>query len=59
MPSELKEASTKTVELEQTPEQVKAILGQPDKIVSLGAKKIFVYKDMKIVFVDERVSDVQ
>jgi len=27
--------------------------------VSLGAKKIFVYKDMKIVFVDERVSDVQ
>lgn len=32
---------------------------KPDKIVHLGAKMIYVYKDMKIVFVDEKVSDVQ
>jgi len=57
--TEVKAASTKSVELGQTPGQVEAILGRPDKIVNLGAKKIYVYKDMKIVFVDEKVSDVQ
>jgi hypothetical protein len=57
--AELKAASTKSVELGQTPEQVEAVLGRPEKIVNLGAKKIYVYKDMKIVFVDDKVSDVQ
>ena len=57
--AEVKAASTKSVELGQTPQQVEAILGRPDKIVNLGAKKIYVYKDMKIVFVDEKVADVQ
>jgi hypothetical protein len=57
--STVKAASTKSVELGQSPEQVETILGRPDKIVNLGAKKIYVYKDMKIVFVDEKVSDVQ
>jgi hypothetical protein len=54
-----KAASTKSVELGQSPEQVQAILGQPEKIVNLGPKKIFVYKDMKIVFQDDKVADVQ
>ncbi len=57
--SELKAANTKSVEMGQSPGQVEAILGRPDKVVNLGAKKIYVYKDMKIVFVDEKVSDVQ
>lgn len=57
--AEVKAASTKSVELGQTPAQVEAILGRPDKIVNLGPKKIYVYKDMKIVFVDEKVADVQ
>jgi len=56
---EVKVAATKSVELGQTPEQVEAVLGRPDKIVNLGAKKVYVYKDMKIVFVDDKVSDVQ
>ncbi|HEY6390908.1 MAG TPA: hypothetical protein VIX89_06510 [Bryobacteraceae bacterium] len=56
---EAKAASTKTVELGQTQDQVKAALGSPDKIVNLGAKTIFVYKDMKVVFQDGKVSDVQ
>ncbi len=47
---------TKTVALGQTPEQVEAILG---RIVDLGQKKVYVYKDMKIVFVDSKVADVQ
>lgn len=54
-----KAASTKTVQLGQTPEEVEAILGRPEKIVELGPKKIYVYKDMKIVFTDGKVADVQ
>ena len=57
--SELKASNTKSVEMGQTPEQVEAILGRPEKIVNLGPKKIYVYKDMKIVFADEKVADVQ
>jgi hypothetical protein len=39
--------------------QVKAIQGDPDKIVDLGAKKIYVYRDLKITFIDGKVSDIQ
>ena len=52
-------SSANTVTLGQTPEDVIAILGSPEKKIDLGAKKIFVYKDMKIVFIDGKVSDVQ
>ena len=45
--------------LGQTIDQVVAGLGQPDKVVNLGSKKIYVYKDLKITFLDGRVSDVQ
>lgn len=51
--------TTKTVALGQTPEQVESVLGKPDKIVDLGPKKIYVYKDMKVIFQDGKVSDVQ
>jgi len=57
--SEAQAANTKTVELGQTPDQVKAAVGAPDKIIKLGAKEVYVYKDMKVVFVDGKVSDVQ
>ena len=56
---EAQAASTKTVELGQTPDQVKSAVGAPDKIIKLGAKEVYVYKDMKVVFVDGKVSDVQ
>jgi hypothetical protein len=56
---EAKAASTKSVDLGQSPEQVEAILGKPDKIVNLGPKTIYVYKDMKIIFLQSKVSDVQ
>ena len=45
--------------LGQTTAQVVAGLGQPDKVVDLGSKKIYIYKDLKITFVDGKVSDVQ
>jgi hypothetical protein len=45
--------------LGQTTDQVVAGLGRPDKVVDLGSKKIYVYRDLKITFVDGKVSDVQ
>jgi hypothetical protein len=43
----------------QTPDQVEAVLGQPDKIVNFGSKQIFIYKDLKVTFLNGKVSDVQ
>lgn len=47
------------IEKGQTPDQVKAALGNPDKIVNLGTKLIYVYKDIKVTFLNGKVSDVQ
>jgi hypothetical protein len=48
-----------TIALGQTPEQVVAMKGQPLSKVNLGAKLMYVYSDMKIVFMHGKVSDVQ
>ena len=48
-----------TVEIGQTPDQVTAILGQPEKILNLGTKQIYVYKDLKVTFVKGKVTDAQ
>jgi hypothetical protein len=53
------QAQPETIEKGQTPEQVEAALGKPDKIVNLGAKELYIYKDMKITFLNGKVSDVQ
>jgi hypothetical protein len=47
------------IEIGQTVEQVKAVLGQPTNVVKLGAKQIYLYKDLKVTFTDGKVSDVQ
>ena len=47
------------IQLGQTTDEVVAALGPPEKIVDLGAKKIYVYKDLKITFINGKVSDVQ
>jgi hypothetical protein len=47
------------ISLGQTIDQVTASLGQPKNIVDLGAKKIYVYKDMKVTFTAGKVTDVQ
>ncbi len=52
-------AEPATISIGQTIDQVKASLGNPKNIVDLGAKKIYVYKDMKITFKDGKVTDVQ
>ena len=52
-------AEPQTIEKGQTPDQVQGSLGKPDKIVNLGSKQIWVYKDLKVTFVNGKVSDVQ
>jgi hypothetical protein len=48
-----------SIERGQTEDQVVAAFGQPDKIVNLGAKKLYIYKDMKVTFIGGKVADVQ
>jgi len=48
-----------TVGLGQTPDQVKAAMGQPKSIMDLGAKKIYIYPDMKVTFNDGKVTDIK
>ena len=50
---------SKTVKLGMSPDEVRKSLGNPDKIVDLGSKQVFIYKDMKVIFMDGKVSDVQ
>jgi hypothetical protein len=52
-------AEPQTIQLGQSTDDVVAALGQPDKIVNLGAKQIYVYKDLKVTFLKGKVSDVQ
>jgi len=53
------QAPPASIQLGQTIDQVVAVLGQPEKTVDLGPKKNYVYKDLKVTFVNGKVSDVQ
>ena len=46
---------SKTIKLGMSPDEVKQSLGNPDKIVDLGTKQVYVYKDMKVVFLNNQV----
>ena len=48
-----------SVEVGMTPAQVEAALGKPDKKVTLPTKVTYYYKDMKVIFKDGKVVDVQ
>jgi hypothetical protein len=52
-------AAPATVSLGQTPDQVAAILGQPLTKAKAGAKEIYSYKDLKVIFVNGKVKDIQ
>jgi hypothetical protein len=49
----------KTIEMGQTPEDVEGALGKPEKIFKAGSKVIYTYKDVKVIFTDGKVTDVQ
>jgi len=51
--------ATRTVQLGQTPEEVVAILGAPEKKILLGAKTVYVYKNLKLVFIDGKLTDAE
>jgi hypothetical protein len=53
------QAEPQTIQLGMSPDQVQGALGKPDKIFNLGAKQIYVYKDVKVTFLNGKVSDVQ
>lgn len=48
-----------TIQLGMTTDQVTGALGKPEKIVNLGAKQLYIYKDMKVTFLNGKVADVQ
>jgi hypothetical protein len=48
-----------TVQLGMSTDEVQSVLGKPDKIFNVGAKQIYVYKDVKVTFQNGKVADVQ
>lgn len=48
-----------TISLGMTPDEVERAMGRPKNTVDLGSKKIYIYKDLKVTFLNGRVSDVQ
>jgi hypothetical protein len=50
---------TPTLAVGQTIADVTGAIGQPTRIVNLGAKQIYVFKDMKVTFTNGKVTDIQ
>jgi hypothetical protein len=46
------------ITLGQTPAEITASLGNPQRIAKLGAKEIYYYRDLKVVFVNNKVAEV-
>src|SRR5260370_23964957 len=53
------QAERQSIEKGMTTDQVEGAMGKPEKIVNLGPKKIYVYKDLKVTFLNGKVFDVQ
>jgi len=58
-PAPAQQTATVNIAMGQTIDQVTSALGQPLTVINLGAKKIYKYKDMKITFMNGKVSDVE
>jgi hypothetical protein len=59
VPATARAAQTKSVDIGMTPDQVRAVLGDPEKQMNLGQKTIFVYKDVKVIFIDSKTPRCQ
>jgi len=53
------QAEPQTIQMGMTMDQVQAAMGKPEKIVNLGVKQLYIYKDMKVTFIAGKVADVQ
>jgi hypothetical protein len=59
-PADEPQAPPKTLKIGQSKDDVIANFGQPEKVVKLGTKEIYYYKDLgKVTFVNGKVTDVQ
>jgi hypothetical protein len=58
-PTDAPAAAPKSLSKGQTTDEVVANFGPPEKIIKLGTKQIYVYKDMKVTFIGGKVADVQ
>lgn len=47
------------ISLGQSIDQVIAAVGRPLRVANLGSKQVYIYKDMKVTFVNGKVTDVQ
>jgi hypothetical protein len=56
---EQSQAEPQTIQLGMSTDQVQGALGKPEKVFNVGAKQIYVYKDVKVTFLNGKVSDVQ
>jgi len=57
--SSIPTAAAVNVTLGQTTDEVVAVLGKPRRVVNLGSKRIYVYQDSKITFVNGRVTNIE
>jgi hypothetical protein len=53
------EAAPVKITIGQPIKEVLAVLGKPEKLIDLGDKKILTFKDLKVTFLNGKVSDVQ
>ena len=51
--------NTVNISLGMSVDQVVALLGNPQQIADLGSKKTYFYTNMKVIFTDGKVTDVQ
>jgi hypothetical protein len=58
-PPDAPAAPPQTLGLGMTVDQVVAILGQPQRMATVGTKQIYSYKDLKVTFVAGKVTDIQ
>ena len=52
-------AAPQSVSLGMTIDQVVSMMGQPAMVGDLGSKKIYSYGNMKVIFIDGKVADIQ
>ena len=58
-PQPQQQSEPATIQLGMTTDQVQSTLGKPEKIFNVGAKQIYVDKDVKVTFQNGKVADVQ
>jgi hypothetical protein len=58
-PPDAPAAPPQTLGLGMTVDQVVGILGQPQRVATVGTKQIYSYKDLKVTFVAGKVTDIQ